>query len=143
MKKTLLVVAFMAFAAPAYGQQSNGRPPSPELRANWAAGARLMAAAGPRDAVDVGREAGEKAAAVLKGRAGRLDERNSARKPAPEIERRGRAAAAKAGFMPAGAANRKQSKQIGGKGGGVKGSADDFVQGYAAGFAAAVAAAKE
>ena len=84
MKKTLLVVAFMAFAAPAYGQQSNGRPPSPELRANWAAGARLMAAAGPRDAVDVGREAGEKAAAVLKGRAGRLDE--------SEIERRGRAA---------------------------------------------------
>ena len=135
MKKTLLVVAFMAFAAPAYGQQSPGRPASPGLRANWAAGARLMAAAGPRDAVDVGRDAGEKAAAVLKGRAGRLDE--------SEIERRGRAAAAKAGFMPAGAANRKQSKQIGGKGGGVKGSADDFVQGYAAGFAAAVAAAKE
>lgn len=134
MKKVLCSLVFLAFAAPAYGQQSPGRPASPELRANWAAGARLMAAAGPRDAVDVGRDAGEKAAAALKGHAGRLDE--------SEISRRGRAAAAKAGFLPAGAANRKQSKQIGGKGGGVKGSADDYVRGYVAGFSAAAAEKK-
>jgi len=128
MKKTLVLVAFMAFAAPAYGQQSPGRPASPELRANWAAGARLMAAAsGPRQAVDVGEEAGSKAAAALKGYAGRLDE--------SEIERRGRAAAAKARIQPEGQKRRS-------KGASVVGSPDDFVRGYVAGFAAAVAAAK-
>ena len=131
MKKTLFLaftLGAVAFAAPAYGQQSPGRPASPELRANWAAGARLMAAAsGPRQAVDVGEEAGSKAAAALKGDAGRLDE--------SEIERRGRAAAAKARIQPEGQKRRS-------KGGCVVGSPDDFVRGYVAGFAAAVAAAK-
>jgi hypothetical protein len=133
MKKTLFLaftLGAVAFAAPAYGQQSPGRPASPELRANWAAGARLMAAAsGPRQAVDVGEEAGSKAAAALKGYAGRLDE--------SEIERRGRAAAAKAGILPPASAGGAEKQKRRSKAGGVVGSPDDFVRGYVAGFVAA------
>ena len=138
MKKTLVLVAFMAFAAPAVAEP----PPSQiDTRPNRAAVVgtaygqrvynRIVAGAGPRQAVDVGEEAGSKAAAALKGYAGRLDE--------SEIERRGRAAAKKASIQPEGRGSVPPKSKFSSR---VEGSVDDFVRGYVAGFAAAVAAAK-
>jgi hypothetical protein len=133
MKKTLFLSATLVLAAFAGTAEAQiDTRPNIAVRTDTAAGQRaynrIVAAGGPREAVDVGRDAGSKAAGSLKGYAGRLGEK--------EIERRGRLAATKAGFdaVPVGDGERRRATK--GRGN-VQGTRDEFIAGYVAGFLAA------